>query len=94
MSTPPDLVDPRLRRAALVSLRTAAGLLDCCVHSVRRMIGRGELPTVHLTARCVRVPLAALERITQSASARAEAGGPQVEPPPQATLDGAEGGNP
>lgn len=55
-----------LRARPALSPGEAAEFLGCSLSSVRRMIGRGELPAVRL-GRLVRIPAAALVELLDTA---------------------------
>jgi len=48
-------------RGPLISLKKAAALIDCCVRTVRREIGRGKLPPIIKVRKSSRLPLRAVE---------------------------------
>lgn len=54
----------------MVSLETAAELMDVSVKTLRRMIARGELRAVRFGSRLIRVRVADLEAATTPMGAR------------------------
>ena len=56
-------------RPAAVTDQEAAKILGCGVSTVRRMRYTGQLPTVRIGARGVRIPLSAIEKLLSGAGA-------------------------
>lgn len=62
------MYDPELEGLRMVSVRTASEIMDCSIGHVKNLMARGDLRSIHIGEKSVRITLDSLQKFLSPAA--------------------------